>query len=124
MKKVKNHWPVIVTALVWIGSVFDFRFMGVSESDALGMGLLFFYILMPVCAFIASLWYGYKLSGNKKWLIVIAFGLAEVLVITASTGDWDFSYYWSMGFWTAIPAAVGMLIGTPLGNANRKEAEE
>ena len=32
-------------------------------------------------------------------------------MITTSTGDWDFGFYWSMSFWMLIPAAIGMLIG-------------
>lgn len=112
VKLLKNHWPIIITVVVWIGSVFDFRLIGASNSDALGLGLLFFYILMPLCAFVTALWYGHKLSQKTKWLIVVVLGLLEVLVITTSTGDWDFGYYWSMAFWTAIPAAIGMVIGS------------
>ena len=124
MKRLKNHWPVVVTAIIWIGSVFDFRIIGASSSDALGMGLLFFYILMPLCALVTSLWYGYKLHKHTKWLIVIILGLLEMFVVTTSTGDWDFRYYWSMGFWTLIPAAIGMAIGSLAERSRRKAADK
>ena len=112
MKLLKNHWPIALIAIVWLGSVLAFRMLEANGSDALGMGILFFYILMPFCALVTSLWYGHKLSQKTKWLIVVVLGLLEVLVITSSTGDWDFGYYWIMIFWTAIPAAIGMAIGS------------
>ena len=40
-----------------------------SNSDhAFGMGVLFFYILIPECAFVVSVWYESRI--RKRWLFV------------------------------------------------------
>lgn len=112
MKLLKNHWPVILMAAVWIWCILDWRWINSTEGDALGFSILFFGILMPVCSLILSIWYGYRIRGIQKWLIVIACGLAAVLLVAVSTGDFDFWQNKELGLMSLIPSAIGMLIGS------------
>ena len=116
MKSMSSHWPAVLTFLVWSACFFDFRVIGSEGSDALGRGLLYFYILMPICALVTSLWYGYMLVEKSKWLIVPVFGALEVLLILLCSGDWDVGYYLRMSLWTMIPSAIGMIIGSVIGD--------
>lgn len=100
---------VLLVALFWSGLV--------SGSDALGYGLLSQYIVLPIGAFAAALFYGKKHRPIYLLFIPLA-GLSEVLLQsltfdlanTLSVGhinmpSWDFAIL------TILPAAVGMGLG-------------
>ncbi|MBQ9014543.1 MAG: hypothetical protein IJ109_00350 [Firmicutes bacterium] len=112
MLLIKRHWPVILMAIVWICSIIDWRWIGTTDGDALGFSILFFGILMPLCSFVLSIWYGYRVRVLRKWLIVFACGIAGVLIVAISTGDFSFWHNKELGLMSLVPSAIGMIIGS------------
>ena len=120
MNKLKYCLPTILPAAVFLWGFFSFKTAGPGVFDGIAYGLLFFYILMPLCSFLISIWYGIVIKSIFKWLIVPLMGLIELLYITACTGDWDPGYYSVMMLLAAVPSAVGLWLGTRF--SARKEA--
>ena len=65
----------------------------------MGAGIVIAYVgfilALPICSFILSLWYGYKLTSVFKWLIVIACacpGIVLVAIMSKDFKDWDYGY--------------------------------
>lgn len=70
---------VIAYLLIWAFSLIVFWFF-ISGSDALGFGLIFLWILIPVTTFVISLLIGKNdCFGKQKWLSPIAFGVMHML---------------------------------------------
>lgn len=70
---------VIAYLLIWAFSLIVFWFF-ISGSDALGFGLIFLWILIPVTTFIISLLIGKNnYWGRGKWFTPIAFGIMHML---------------------------------------------
>ena len=112
MNIFKKHWPVILMAVIWICSCIDFRWIGATDGDALGFSILFFGILMPLCSLTLSVWYGYRIRSPRKWLITIGCGIAGMLIVTVSTGDYEIWYYRDFGLWNLILSLAGMAVGS------------
>lgn len=76
-------------------------------SDAMGYGLICFYWLMPVCAFVFTLFASMKKSGFNYFLPLL-FGLIGLLLpyLVSRSTDWLF-------FWIdLVPALFGLAVGT------------
>lgn len=99
-------------AIIWVGCIIEWRLLSATDSDTLEFSILFFGILMPLCSFVLSIWYGYRIRNSLKWLIVIACGFAGVLIVAVSTGDFDFWSNKELGLISFVSAAVGMLVGS------------
>ncbi len=85
-------------------------------SDAMGYGLICFYWLMPVCAFVCTLFASMKKSGFNYFLPLL-FGMIGLLLpyLVSRSTDWLF-------FWVdLIPALVGLAIGTVICVRNNKK---
>lgn len=110
MKEVlKNHWPVVITAVAGICCMVQFAALPDNE-DPLGFIITYFGIVIPICALIASVWYGYRMKGIYKWGIVIGYGLLEFVLVLIASGEWEMEYI-VMASFAAVPAFVGMVLG-------------
>lgn len=70
---------VLTYLAIWSLSLIVFWFF-TSGSDAMGYGIMFLWVLLPVTTFIVSLLIGKNnLGGRWKWLSCIAFGLMYML---------------------------------------------
>ena len=112
---------VIAYLLIWAFSLIVFWFF-ISGSDALGFGLIFLWILIPVTTFIISLLIGKNnYWGRGKWFAPIAFGVMHML---AEYGTFSMANMVNISFErinmphfelvlvSAIISAVGLGIGS------------
>lgn len=112
MTKLKFFLPLILPAIIFIWGFISFVTAKPGIFDGLGYGLMFFYILMPMAAFVSSVIYGIIWPGLVKWVMVPFFGLIELFFLTVCTGDWDPGYYSVMMLLTAVPSAFGIVVGS------------
>lgn len=113
LKKVLINWPIILTLLVVVWCILCIV-GGSLENDDFFVGVFFFYLLLPLCAFVSSIWYGTKIKSKKKWWIVLTFGIIQLVLVSFPFGYAGFGFVLSdifMGLQTAVPSAVGLLIG-------------
>ncbi len=76
-------------------------------SDAMGYGLICFYWLMPVCAFVCTLFASIRKSGFN-YVLPLWFGLIGLLVPYLVSRSTDWLFFWM----DLIPALLGLAIGT------------
>lgn len=112
MTKLKFFLPLILPAIIFIWGFISFVTARSGIFDGLGYGLMFFYILMPMAAFVSSVIYGIIWPGLLKWIMVPFFGFVELFFLTACTGDWDPGFYSVMMLLTAVPSAFGLVVGS------------
>lgn len=109
MKKVLKYWPIIVLLISMIWCYIDFNNQSY-VGDALGLGLLFYYILYPLLALIISSWYAFKIKSNYKWLLIVFFGLFEFFMLGLPYQNWALSDL-ELTPLTIIPSFIGIIIG-------------
>lgn len=81
--KSRNKFSELITIVVylaiWALSLIVFWFF-TSGSDAMGFGIMFLWVLLPVTTFVISLLIGKNnYWGKWKWLSIIAFGVMYML---------------------------------------------
>lgn len=107
-----RHWPIILMALATI--VCAVEWFGPGQDDtgaAIVVYFVGFILLLPLCSFILSIWYGYRLRSLLKWIITLACGLPSIFLVGIVTKDYKFWTYWQIGLYSLAAALLGMLIG-------------
>ncbi len=115
--------------LIWAFSVIVFWFF-ISGSDALGYGLVYLWIVLPVTTFVISLLIGKNHYGGKwKWFASIVFGTMYMIAeyATFSTANMvaiKFTRinvpHFEMIFIGAAISLIGMAIGVAVGGRKTK----
>ena len=116
---LKNHWPIILMAAMALCCINDYRWFGSSDGEKLSYSILFNVFLMPMSAFIVSLWYGFRHQNREKMFVVPMCGVTELFVAAIQAGNirvWD---YWGVSLFALVPAALGMLIGSMAAHLKR-----
>ena len=117
MKFLRKQIGVIIYFLIWVLLIAMFWINRGDSSNAMGFGLLAFWIVLPLSSFVIAFLYG-KREGYKKWGIILVFGIMAILcqsltfdlANTLSSGKIHIPE-WKLVFWGAIPAFVGMGLG-------------
>lgn len=114
---------------IWAFALIIFWFF-ISGSDAMGYGLMFLWIVLPVTTFVISLLIGKNdFWGKQKWFAIIAFGVMYMLAeyATFSTANMvanSFSKinmpHFGMVLAGAIISAIGLVIGSLIGHIKPK----
>ena len=120
MKFLTRQIGVIIYFLIWMLLVAMFWINMGDSSNAMGFGLLAFWIVLPLSSFIIAFLYG-KREGYKKWGIILVFGIMVILcqsltfdlANTLSTGKIHIPE-WKLVFLGAIPAFLGIGLGSIL----------
>lgn len=115
---------LILTYLaIWSLSLIVFWFF-TSGSDAMGYGIMFLWVLLPIATFILSLLIGKNdFGGQRKWLACIAFGVMYMLADYATFSAANMAAFgkFNLPAFAMIPAgAVISLIGLGIGAGMRR----
>lgn len=120
--KSKNRISKIILIATYLGiwsfALIVFWFF-ISGSDAMGYGLMFLWIILPVTTFVVSLLIGKNgYWGKWKWFATVAFGIMYMLAeyATFSTANMITVHkinmpHWGMILGGAIISAIGLGIG-------------
>lgn len=125
MKFLRKQIGVIIYFLIWVLLVAIFWINMGDSSNAMGFGLLAFWIVLPLSSFVIAFLYGKRESG-KKWGIIAIFGVMVILcqsltfdlANTLSSGKPHIPE-WKLVFLGAIPAFLGMGLGSMLKKRKR-----
>lgn len=125
MKFLRKQIGVIIYFLIWVLLVAIFWINMGDSSNAMGFGLLAFWIVLPLSSFVIAFLYG-KREGGKKWGIIAIFGVMVILcqsltfdlANTLSSGKLHIPE-WKLVFLGAIPAFLGMGLGSMLKKRKR-----
>ena len=124
MKYIKEHWPVLLYIIAVLVSIIQWV---VNASSDTGGSVIFyimvFCILLPMCAFISSVWYGYRLRNKTKWLIPLAC-ICPIIIITFVMGSFKFWENYLVMILSVVVALVGMLIGSALWKTRKTESAD
>ena len=118
MKFLRKQIGVIIYFLIWVLLVAMFWINMGDSSNAMGFGLLAFWIVMPLSSFVIAFLYGKK-EGGKRWGIIPIFGIMTILcqsltfdlANTLSSGKLHIPE-WKLVFLGGIPAFLGMGLGS------------
>lgn len=109
--------------VIWAFSLIVFWFF-TSGSDAMGYGIMFLWVLLPVTTLILSLLIGKNdYGGHRKWLACIPFGVMYMLAEYATFSAANMVSYGKLHLpqFGMIPAgAVISLIGLGIGSGMRR----
>ena len=109
---IKQYWPIPATFILWVIVFAAFQNLPMeSTGDVISVGLLYFFIVAPVTAAILCFHYGYKDKNIYKWGLPVLCGIAEIVIFAISSRSLD-PYLILLGIITAIPALVGMALGS------------
>lgn len=78
MKKIKNIISLFIFVIVLTALEISY-WTATDETCGLGFGIICYFILFPVCSFIISLIYSLKTKSNKKYYLVVFFGISIML---------------------------------------------
>ncbi len=111
MKLLKTHWPVLLMLVAIIICTYEWVANAASDTG----GVIVFYIvgfglILPVCSFILSLWYGYIFRCTKKWLIPVACAI-PCIIMTLICGDYKIWENWAFDILSVFLGLIGMAIG-------------
>ena len=113
---------------IWALALMMFWFFA-GGSDAMGFGVVFLWMILPVTTFVLSLVIGkYDYWHKQKWFAAIAFGLMYMLAEYATFGTANMLAFdkinrpdWGMALAGAIISSIGLGIGTLANHRNSKK---
>lgn len=110
---------------IWAFSLIVFWFF-TSGSDAMGYGIMFLWVLLPVTTLLLSLLIGKNdFGGRRKWLVCIAFGIMYMLAEYATFRAANMAAFgrFLLPSFGMLPAgAVLSLLGLAIGSGLRRIA--
>ena len=81
MKYIKEHWPVALYIIALVVSLIEWIINDTSDSGVVFvLFVMIIIIMLPLCAFILSIWYGYRLRDKRKWLIPLACVVPPIII--------------------------------------------
>jgi len=113
---------------LWVFALVVFLLM--APTDTMGYALLFHWLLLPIAAFVISLWIGELVRRDgRMWLLPLALGLLYMLadfltfrLANMLAFDKINLPQWDLFFIGAAISALGLLIGRLLGRRRSKPA--
>lgn len=78
MKKLKTILPLLIFVII-LGILEVDYWTTTDETCGLGFGIICYAILFPISSFIMSLIYSLKTKSNKKYFLVLFFGISIML---------------------------------------------
>ena len=116
---------VLVYLGIWAFSLIVFWFF-TSGSDAMGYGIMFLWVLLPVTTLLISLLIGKNdFGGHRKWLVCIAFGIMYMLAEYATFRAANMAAFgrFLLPSFGMLPAgAILSLLGLAIGSGLRRIA--
>lgn len=110
---------------IWAFSLIVFWFF-TSGSDAMGYGIMFLWVLLPVTTLLISLLIGKNdFGGHRKWLVCIAFGIMYMLAEYATFRAANMAAFgrFLLPSFGMLPAgAILSLLGLAIGSGLRRIA--
>lgn len=125
--KIFRFILIIAYLVIWAISLIAFWFF-TSDSDAMGYGIMYLWILLPVTTFVISLLIGKNnYWGNGKWILAIAFGIMYMLAEYATFSAANMVTYeklnmpdFGMILLGAIISIVGLGVGVGINRLKSK----
>lgn len=109
---LKQHWPFVIMLALVVFFCISFKTYAPQDTGAgIVIAYIGFVLALPICSFILSLWYGYKLTSVFKWLIVIACACPGIVLVAIMSKDFKVWDYWQMGVFSFVGALAGMILG-------------
>lgn len=121
MKYIKEHWPVALYIIALVVSLIEWIINDTSDSGVVFvLFVMIIIIMLPLCAFILSIWYGYRLRDKRKWLIPLAC-VVPTIIMTIVFGTYKFWENYPGELLSIVVALIGMLIGSALWKTRKVE---
>ena len=118
MKYLKALWPVVLFIAVICICVNEWSKASTDAGGVIVFFIVAFCVILPVCALVTGLWYGYIFKGEYKW-IFLPVGLIPGLIVLLLCGDFSLSQ-----FVFEIPPVVGAFLGQLFGKMIWKAREK
>ncbi len=114
MKYVKYLWPIVLLFAAILVCVNEWNKS--ASTDAGGVivfSIVAYFVILPVCCFLSSIWYGFILRGQAKWLIFPITIIPGIVILILCA---DIFSLGSLLFIvpSVVVAAIGTLIGSML----------
>ena len=112
MKYVKYLWPIALYFAAILVCVNEWNKNASTDTGGIIIfAMVAFFLILPVCTFIAGMWYGFVLRGEFKWMI-FPIALIPGVVILGFCAD-----TFSLGsIMFVVPSVISALIGSLIGS--------
>ncbi|MBQ6003271.1 MAG: helix-turn-helix domain-containing protein [Clostridia bacterium] len=128
--KVRRFLEIASYVVIWAVIIASFWLNAVNSIDAMGFSIVAFYMVLPVAAFVISIFIGANESrSDRKWLLIIFFAVMHMMAeyVTFSLANMIYAKHFNHPQWEllisgAIMSALGMAIGHLVLRHRRKKA--